>query len=102
MPSGQHTQEVPLMLPVQKPRRKPSSRHPFLAPPWGDDHPEFRRIDLTLPADHHARWLVRVVSYLDLAALRSSYAGYGSLAYPAEPLLPFVLFMYSQGILSPT
>jgi hypothetical protein len=102
MGAGQHTQEAPLMVAVQKPRRKPSSRHPFLTPPWGDDHPDFRRIDLSLPADHHARWLVQAVSHLDLSAVRRSYAGYGSLAFPVELLLPFVLFMYSQGILSPT
>ena len=89
------------MLAVQKPRRKRSSRNPFLAPLWDDEHPAFRRIDATLPADHHARWLVRVVSHLDLTALRLCYAGYGSLAYPVELLLAFVLFVYSKGILSP-
>ena len=82
-------------------RRKPSSRQPFLAPPWDDDHSAFRRIDPTLPHDHHARWLVTVVSHLDLTAFRRNYAGYGSLAYPVELLLAFVLFMYSKGLLSP-
>src|SRR5262249_27891266 len=52
-------------------------------------------------ADHHARWLACVVSRLDLAALRLSYKGYGSLAYPVELLLAFVLFMYSRGTLCP-
>jgi transposase len=89
------------MLLLPKPRRKLSSRVPFLAPLWDEGHPDFRRIDPTLPADHPARWLVTVVSRLDLAAFRLSYAGRGSLAYPAEHLLAFVLFMYSQGILSP-
>jgi transposase len=98
---GLHTQEVLLMLAVTKPPRKRSARQPFLAPLWGDDHPAFRRIDATLPADHHARWLVRVVAHLDLTALRLSYAGYGSLAYPVELLVAFLLFVYSQGILSP-
>lgn len=84
-----------------KPRRKPSARAPFLAPLWDDDHPAFRRIDATLPDDHHARWLVAVVARLDLAALRLSYAGYGSLASPVELLLAFVLFMYTKGLLSP-
>jgi transposase len=89
------------MLPIQKPRRKPSTRHPFLAPPWDDQHPAFRRIDSTLPSDHHARWLLTVVSHLDLTAFRRSYAGYGSLAFPVELLLAFVLFLYSKGVLSP-
>jgi transposase len=94
-------QEVFFMLAVDAPRHKPSTRVPFLAPLWDDDHPAFRRIDATLPADHHARWLNTVVSRLDLAALHRCYANRGSLAYPPERLLPFVLFMYSQAILSP-
>ena len=89
------------MLPVEKPSRKPSSRNPFRAPPWGDDHPDLSRIDAALPANHHARWLAKAVSQLDLSALRASYKGYGALAFPVELLLPFLLFMYSQGILSP-
>jgi transposase len=89
------------MLSVLKPRRKPAARQPFLEPLWDDDHPAFRRIDPTLPSDHHARWLVTVVSPLDLTAFGLSYAGYGSLAYPVELLLPFVLFLYSKGLLSP-
>lgn len=89
------------MLAVPKRRRKPSARVPFRAPLWDEDHPAFRRIDPTLPSDHHARWLVRVVAALDLASFRLSYAGYGSLAYPVELLLAFVLFMYSKGVLSP-
>ena len=89
------------MLLVPKPHRQPSTRHPFRAPLWDDNHPAFRRIDATLPRDHHARWLVTVVSRLDLTACRLGYAGYGSLAYPVELLLAFVLFLYSKGILSP-
>jgi transposase len=89
------------MLAVPEPRRNPSTRHPFRDPPWSDDHPAWQRIDATLPADHHARWLLRVVARLDLAALRRSYAGCGSLAYPVELLLAFVLFLYAKGILSP-
>jgi transposase len=89
------------MLLIQKPRRKPSTRHAFLAPLWDDQHPAFQRIDATLPSDHHARWLLTVVSHLDLTAFRLSYAGYGSLAFPVEMLLAFVLFLYSKGVLSP-
>ena len=85
---------------VKSPRHR-AVRHPFLTPPWDEDHPAMRRIDATLPADHHARWLLRLVSQLDLTALRLCYANRGSLAYPVEPLLAFVLLMYSQGELSP-
>ncbi len=89
------------MLPILKPRRKPSQRPPFRAPLWDDLHPAWRRLDADLPSDHHARWVRSVVARLDLTALRSSYAGYGSLAFPVELLLAFVLFLYSKGRLSP-
>jgi transposase len=89
------------MLPLHAPRRKPSPRVPFREPTWDDDHPELRRIDLLLPADHPARWLNTVVARLDLAPLRCSYANRGSLAYLPQLLLSFVLFMYSKAILSP-
>jgi transposase len=89
------------MLPTPTTRRKRSARDPFRAPLWDDQHPEFQRIDALLPHNHHARWLTTVVAHVDLTAFRRSYAGYGSLAYPADLLLAFVLFMYSRGILSP-
>jgi transposase len=74
---------------------------PFRPPPWDDQHPEFRRIDATLPALHHARWLATVVTHLDLNPLTRSYANRGSQAYLPQLLLAFVLFMYSKSILSP-
>jgi transposase len=89
------------MLSLTKSPRQRSSRPPFRAPLWDDHHPAFRRLDSALPADHHARWLATVVSRLDLTTLRLSYAGYGARAFPVELLLAFVLFMYSQGLLSP-
>ncbi len=89
------------MLSVPTPRRQRSQRSPFLAPPWDDQHPAFRRIDAALPPTHHARWLAQVVSRLDLAPLRRSYAGRGSQAFLPDLLLPFVFLLYSQGILSP-
>jgi transposase len=89
------------MLLVATPRRQSSARAPFLGPLWDNDHPEFRRIEASLPLQHHARWLAHVVTHLDLAPLRLSYAGRGSRAYLPELLVAFVLFMYSRGILSP-
>jgi transposase len=89
------------MLPIPKPRRKAAARHPFRTPLWDDQHPDYQRIDATLPSDHHARWLRAVVTRLDLTAFRLSYAGYGSLAYPVELLLALVLFLCSEGTLSP-
>jgi transposase len=89
------------MLAARPRPRKRSARDPFRAPPWDDGHPAMRRIDPTLPPDHPARWLRRVVDRLDLTAFRLGYAGYGSPAYPVELLLAFVLFLYSRGTLSP-
>lgn len=89
------------MLPADKPRRNRAARCPFRQPAWGDDHPDFRRLDDDLPAQHPARAVTALVARLDLEPLRLSYAGYGSRAYPVERLLAFVLWMYSQGILSP-
>jgi transposase len=90
------------MLSARTPARKRSTRDPFLCPLWDNDHPDFRRIDHDLPEDHHARWLLLAVSRLDLEPLRRAYANRGSRAYPPEQLLPFVLLMYAQKLLSPT
>ena len=89
------------MVVIHAARRQRSTRDPFRTAPWDENHPEFCRIEAMLPADHHARWLRTVVSHLDFAPLRRSYANRGSLAYLPELLLPFVLFMYSNAILSP-
>jgi transposase len=89
------------MIATVKPRRQRSHRVPFLRPPWDDDHPDFRRLDQQLPADHHARWLRQAVARLDLTPLRRAYANRGSLAHPPEQLLPFVLFMYAKKLASP-
>ena len=89
------------MLVVSKSGRKPPSRYPFRAPCWHDDHPDWPRIDPSLPADRHARWLAGVVSRLGRTAFRLSYQGYGSLAYPVEILPAFVPLMYPRAIPSP-
>jgi transposase len=89
------------MLLLLPPTRKRSTRVPFLQPVWDDQHPDFLRLDADLPADDHARWLLLAVSRLDLTPLRRAYANRGSLAYPPEQLLPFVLLMYSKKLISP-
>ena len=89
------------MLPVPTTPRKHSTRNPFLVPLWDDQDPEFRRIDAALKPDHNARWLKTAVARLDLEPLRRAYANRGSLAYPVERLLPFVLWMYSKKLTSP-
>lgn len=94
-------QEVSAMLSTGITTRKRSTRYAFLVPPWDEHHPDFQRIDAELEPDHHARWLKAAVARLDLAPLRQAYANRGSLAYPPEQLLPFVLFMYSKKLISP-
>jgi transposase len=89
------------MLPVPTTPRKRSTRNPFLVPVWDEHHPDFQRIDSELEPDHHARWLKAAVGRLDLEPLRRAYANRGSLAYPVELLLPFVLWMYAKKLISP-
>ena len=89
------------MLPAHTSPRKPSSRNPFRAPPWDEHHPDFQRIDAELEPDHPARWLKAAVARLDLEPLRRAYANRGSLAYPPEQLLPFVLYLYADDRPSP-
>jgi hypothetical protein len=89
------------MLEPSPPRRQSGSRSPFRCSPLDEHHPEFLRLEQSLPADNPARLMPLIVSRLDLTALRTSYSGRGSLAFPVEPLLAFVLFMFHCGILSP-
>ena len=51
---------------------------PYILPPSMEDW---------LPEDHMARFIVEVVSMLDLSPLRESYAGHGSKAYDPSVLL---------------
>jgi transposase len=98
---GAFPQEVYAMLPARGSPRKRSTRNPFRTPRWDEDDAEFRRIDAELAPNHHARWLKTAVARLDLEPLRRAYANRGSLAYPPEQLLPFVLYLYSEGQSSP-
>ncbi len=89
------------MLSTPRVSRKPSLRDPFRTPLWDDQHPDFLRLDATLPKDHHARWLRAVVARLDLTPLQQTYTNRGSQAYPPALLLAFVLFMYAKGLVAP-
>ena len=89
------------MLELPSPRRQSGSRSPFRCSLFDEHHPEFLRLEHSLPADNPARLMPLLVSRLDLDPLRLSYQGRGSLAFPTEPLLAFVLFMFHCGILSP-
>lgn len=64
---------------------------PFLFPPSVQDW---------LPKDHLARFIVDIVSQLDLSSLRSAYAGRGSLPYDPAMLLSLILYGYATGVFS--
>jgi len=60
-----------------EPRFKDTDRHTlFLMPPSVEDW---------VPEDHLARFVVDIVSGLDLSSIRNAYAGRGSDAYPHTP-----------------
>jgi len=53
-----------------------------------------------LPEDHLARFVVEIVSQLDLKPLRDAYAGRGSKAYSPEILLSLLFYGYATGVFS--
>jgi transposase len=53
-----------------------------------------------LPENHLARFIVDVVSQLDLWPLASAYAGRGSDAYPPGNLLALLFYGYATGVFS--
>lgn len=53
-----------------------------------------------LPEDHLARFVVEIVSHLDLSALENTYDGRGSDAYPPSMMLTLLFYAYATGIFS--
>lgn len=51
-----------------------------------------------LPKDHLARFIIEIVSQLDLRPLRDAYGGRGSKAYSPEILLPLLFYGYATGV----
>ena len=78
---------------------KPAGR--FGVPPWHDQHPARQALAAAWPADHLAHRIEAAVAALDLAAVRATYGGTGSAAYPPELLLRVVLFATERGEHSP-
>ena len=62
---------------------------PYLLPPSVQDW---------LPEEHLARFVVEVVSKLDLRDLEKEYAGRGSKAYHPEMLLALLFYGYATGV----
>jgi transposase len=75
-----------------EPRFKDTDRHSlFLMPPSLDDW---------VPEDHLARFVVDIVSRLDLSPIRNSYAGRGSEAYPPSMMTALLFYSYATGVFS--
>ena len=53
-----------------------------------------------LPPDHLARFIVKVVSWLDLTAIYARYAPVGGEAYAPEILLALLFYGYATGVFS--
>ncbi len=53
-----------------------------------------------LPPDHLARFIVRVISWLDLSAIYAKYAPVGGEAYAPELLLGLLFYGYATGVFS--
>jgi transposase len=75
-----------------EPRFKDTDRHSlFLMPPSLDDW---------VPENHLARFVVDIVSRLDLSPIRNSYAGRGSDAYPPSMMTALLFYAYATGVFS--
>jgi transposase len=57
-------------------------------------------IDDCLPADHLARFIVAIVSILDLSAIYAHYAPVGGEAFAPEILLGLLFYGYATGVFS--
>jgi len=64
---------------------------PFLFPP---------SVQEWLPADHLARFVVDIVSQLNLSSLKDVYAGRGSRPYDPAMLLSLLFYGYATGVFS--
>jgi len=75
-----------------EPRFKDTDRHSwFLMPPSLDDW---------VPENHLARFVVDIVSRLDLSPIRNFYAGRGSDAYPPSMMTALLFYAYATGVFS--
>jgi transposase len=63
----------------------------FLMPPSVDDW---------VAEDHLARFVVDIVSRLDLAPIKNAYAGRGSDAYPPNIMVALLFYAYATGVFS--
>jgi len=77
---------------TMEPRFKDCDRDTlFLMPPSVDDW---------VPENHLARFVVDIVSRLDLSTIKSGYAGRGSDAYPPIMMVALLFYAYATGVFS--
>ena len=77
---------------TMEPRFKDCDRDTlFLMPPSVDDW---------VPENHLARFVVDIVSRLDLSTIRNGYAGRGSDAYPPSMMAALLFYAYATGVFS--
>ena len=75
-----------------EPRFKDCDRNTlFLMPPSVDDW---------LPEGHLARFVVDIVSWLDLSSIENAYAGMGSDAYPPSMMAALLFYASATGVFS--
>lgn len=63
----------------------------FLMPPSVDDW---------VPENHLSRFVVDIVSRLDLSPIKNAYAGRGSDAYPPDLMVALLFYAYATGVFS--
>src|SRR4051812_28938176 len=85
------------ILPLGPRRRRKARTVTFRAAPLEPGTAEWLALDARLEPQHLARLIDRALSRLDLTVLETSYAGFGSDAYPPRRLLAAVLFETQRG-----
>lgn len=64
---------------------------------YGESGKQSVTIDDCLPADHLARFIVAIISMLDLSAIYAHYAPVGGEAFAPELLLGLLFYGYAVG-----
>jgi transposase len=74
----------------------------FAEPPWDTESPAWLALDRELDPDHPVRRFARLTDEeLNLDALRSTYAGRGSLPHRPDLLLKLLIYEHSLGRVQP-
>jgi transposase len=64
------------------------------------DQPFVIPVQKWLAADHLARFIITIISGLDVSALENAYSGGGSAPYPPKMMLALLFYGYATGIYS--